>query len=47
MERSAAGAVSGVAVDVTETYAVRVQGGEIVRVEEYRSKEQALAALGE
>ena len=37
---------SGISVEVSETYAVRVQGGKIVRVEEYRSKEQALAAVG-
>ena len=37
---------SGLSVHVDETYAVRVQGGKIVRVEEYRSKEQALEAVG-
>jgi ketosteroid isomerase-like protein len=37
---------SGIAVRVHETYAVRVQGGQIVCVEEYRSKEQALEAIG-
>jgi ketosteroid isomerase-like protein len=37
---------SGVPVEVSETYAVRVEGTKIVRVEEYRSKEQALEALG-
>jgi uncharacterized protein len=36
---------SGISVEVRETYAVRVQGGKIVRVEEYRSKEQALQAV--
>ena len=35
---------SGVSVEVRETYAVRVLGGKIVRVEEYRSKEEALEA---
>ena len=37
---------SGASVEVGETYAVRVDGGKIVRVDEYRSKEQALAAVG-
>jgi ketosteroid isomerase-like protein len=37
---------SGIPVEVTETYAVRVQDAKIVRVEEYRSKEQALEAVG-
>jgi ketosteroid isomerase-like protein len=37
---------SGISVRVNETYAVRVQGGKIVRVEEYRSREQALEAIG-
>jgi ketosteroid isomerase-like protein len=36
---------SGVTVDVNETYAVRVRGGRIVRVEEYRRVDQALAGL--
>ncbi len=36
---------SGIPMEVTETYAVRVQAGRIVRVEEYRSKEQALEAV--
>jgi ketosteroid isomerase-like protein len=37
------GRASGVTVDVSETYAVRVKAGRIVRIEEYRSVEQALA----
>lgn len=37
---------SGIEVVVEETYAVRVSGGRIVRVEEYRSKEEALEAAG-
>jgi ketosteroid isomerase-like protein len=36
---------SGIEVEVIETYAVRVSGGRIVRVEEYRTREQALEAL--
>jgi ketosteroid isomerase-like protein len=36
---------SGVPVEVTETYAVRVQDATIVRVEEYRTAEQALEAV--
>jgi ketosteroid isomerase-like protein len=36
---------SGIEVEVIETYAVRVSGGKIVRVEEYRTREQALEAL--
>jgi ketosteroid isomerase-like protein len=37
---------SGISVQVKETYAVRVQGGKIVRVEEYRSSDEALEAIG-
>jgi ketosteroid isomerase-like protein len=37
---------SGIPVDLSETYAVRVQEAKIVRVEEYRSKAQALEAVG-
>lgn len=37
---------SGIPMKVTETYAVRVEAGRIVRVEEYRSKEEALEAVG-
>ena len=36
---------SGIAVDVRETYAVRVRDGRIVRVEEYRHVDQALERL--
>jgi ketosteroid isomerase-like protein len=37
---------SGIVVDVNETYAVQVRGGRIVRVEEYRTVDQALGRLG-
>jgi ketosteroid isomerase-like protein len=37
---------SGISIEISETYAVRVHEGRIVRVEEYRTKEQALEALG-
>jgi ketosteroid isomerase-like protein len=37
---------SGISVQVKETYAVRVQGGKIVRVDEYRSSHEALEAIG-
>jgi ketosteroid isomerase-like protein len=36
---------SGVEIEVSETYAVLLRGGKIVRVEEYRTKEQALEAV--
>jgi ketosteroid isomerase-like protein len=36
---------SGISVDVTETYAVRLRDGRIVRVEEYRSTDEALEAV--
>jgi ketosteroid isomerase-like protein len=36
---------SGIEVNIEETYAVRVRGDRIVRVEEYRTKEQALEAV--
>ena len=36
---------SGIEVDVKETYAVRVRGETIVRVEEYRTKKEALKAV--
>jgi uncharacterized protein len=36
---------SGISVPVSETYAVQVRGGKIVRVEEYRSKDHALEAI--
>lgn len=38
------GRTSGIAVEVHETYAVRVSDGRIVRVEEYRTTDEALAA---
>ena len=37
---------SGIEIDVSETYAVLVRGGRIVRVDEYRTVEQALEAVG-
>ena len=37
---------SGIPIEVTETYAVQVQDAKIVRVDEYRTKEQALEAVG-
>jgi ketosteroid isomerase-like protein len=37
---------SGIDIDVSETYAVLVQDGRITRVEEYRTVEQALEAVG-
>lgn len=37
------GRTSGVAVDVSETYALQVRDGKIVRVEEYRRLDDALA----
>jgi ketosteroid isomerase-like protein len=36
---------SGIEVEIRETYAVRVRGETIVRVEEYRTKEEALEAV--
>jgi ketosteroid isomerase-like protein len=39
------GRSSGIPVDVSETYAVRVQDGRIVRVDEYRTKEEAIEAV--
>ena len=36
---------SGIPVEVRETYAMKVRDGRIVRVEEYREVEQALAGL--
>ena len=38
------GRASGIAVEVHETYAVRVDDGRIARVEEYRTTDEALAA---
>jgi ketosteroid isomerase-like protein len=37
---------SGIEIEVSETYAVLVRDGSIVRVEEYRTVEQALEAVG-
>jgi ketosteroid isomerase-like protein len=37
---------SGIEIDVSETYAVRVRDGRITRVDEYRTVEQALDAVG-
>ena len=37
------GKTSGIAVDVNETYAVQLRDGKIVRVEEYRHTDDALA----
>jgi ketosteroid isomerase-like protein len=37
---------SGIPVELSETYAVHVQGARIVRVEEYRTRKQALEAVG-
>ena len=39
------GRASGVSVEVSETYAVRVREGRIVRVEEYRDRAGALARV--
>lgn len=39
------GRISGIPVDVRETYAVRVEDGRIVRVDEYRTKEEAIEAV--
>jgi ketosteroid isomerase-like protein len=36
---------SGIEVDVIETYAVLVRNGRIVRVDEYRTREQAIQAV--
>jgi ketosteroid isomerase-like protein len=37
---------SGIEIEVSETYAVHVRDGRIARVEEYRTVEQALEAVG-
>jgi ketosteroid isomerase-like protein len=39
------GRTSGAAVDVSETYAIQLRGGRIVRVDEYRHVDQALERL--
>ena len=36
---------SGIEIEVSETYAVQVRGGRIVRVDEYRTVEEALEAV--
>jgi ketosteroid isomerase-like protein len=36
---------SGIEVEVRETYAVRVEDGRIVRVHEYRTREEAIEAV--
>ena len=36
---------SGIEIDVSETYAVQVRDGRIVRVEEYRTVQEALEAV--
>jgi ketosteroid isomerase-like protein len=41
------GRSSGITVDVSETYAVQVREGKIVRVDEYRHVDQVLARLDE
>lgn len=37
---------SGIEIEISETYAALVRDGRIARVEEYRTAEQALAAVG-
>ena len=39
------GSRSGIEVDVSETYAVRVEDGRIVRVHEYRTRDEAIEAV--
>jgi ketosteroid isomerase-like protein len=39
------GRLSGLEIEVSETYAVLVRAGRIVRVEEYRTTEEALQAV--
>ncbi len=39
------GRSSGIPVEARETYAVRVKDGRIVRVDEYRTKEEAIEAV--
>jgi uncharacterized protein len=36
---------SGLGIEVKETYAVRLRDGKVVRVDEYRTKEEALEAV--
>jgi ketosteroid isomerase-like protein len=40
------GRISGIPMELSETYAVRVEDGRIVRVDEYRTKEEAMEAVG-
>jgi ketosteroid isomerase-like protein len=39
------GRVSGIEVEVSETYAVKVDDGRIVRVDEYRTKQEAVETV--
>jgi ketosteroid isomerase-like protein len=39
------GRISGIEVEVNETYAVRVEDGLIVRVDEYRTRDEAIDAV--
>jgi ketosteroid isomerase-like protein len=39
------GRSSGIEVEVSETYAVRVEEGRIVRVDEYRTRDEAIEAV--
>ena len=47
MDRTLEGRASGLAIEVYETYAVRVLGSRIVRVDEYRTTEEALKACAQ
>jgi ketosteroid isomerase-like protein len=40
------GRSSGIEVEVSETYAVRVEDGLIMRVDEYRTRDEAIEAVG-
>jgi ketosteroid isomerase-like protein len=40
------GRISGIPMELTETYAVQVEDGRIVRVDEYRTKAEAMEAVG-
>jgi ketosteroid isomerase-like protein len=40
------GRSSGIEVEVSETYAVRVEDGLIMRVDEYRTQDEAIEAVG-
>jgi ketosteroid isomerase-like protein len=39
------GRSSGIEVEVSETYAVRVENGRIMRVDEYRTRDEAIEAV--